>query len=199
MISYLKGQIVRESDKYIVLNTGGVGYKIHITPDTVMSLQKIKGLSKADLETSLWIHTAVRENSIDLYGFIESNELEMFELLITISGIGPKTALGIMSSASVEALENAILNEESGNLIKISGIGKKNAEKIVMELKGKVISDAGSMDRAKKEVKDSDVLEALKSLGYSPYESREALKNLPKEISGTNARIKEALKLLARK
>ncbi|MCX6716620.1 MAG: Holliday junction branch migration protein RuvA [Candidatus Taylorbacteria bacterium] len=189
MISYLKGKVIKTAEKSLVVDIGNIGYKVHVTPETA---------STAPENITLWTYTAVRENAIDIYGFKSTSELEIFELLISVSGIGPKTALGILSLASVEALQNAIISGETSHLTKVSGIGKKNAEKIVLELKGKVLTHEGSKERIALEAKDADVVEALKALGYSPGDARDALKEIPKEITGTNSRIKEALKLLGK-
>ena len=142
---------------------------------------------------------------MDLYGFLSPDELNFFELLITISGIGPKTALGILNLASIHTLETAVRTSDTSHIIKVSGIGKKVAEKIVMELKDKIekVSDNLKSEDARNAMKDamkkdSDVLEALKSLGYGQYESRQALKELPKDVTRTNEKIKEALKILGK-
>jgi Holliday junction DNA helicase RuvA len=135
---------------------------------------------------------------MDLYGFTSMDELNFFELLITISGIGPKTALGIMNAASIETLQIAVQTGESSHLTKISGIGKKVAEKIIMELKDK-IEIVSHTPESKSAIKnDSDALEALKSLGYSQSEARDALKEVSKDKEKTSDKIKEALKILGK-
>ncbi|MEK7120459.1 MAG: Holliday junction branch migration protein RuvA, partial [Patescibacteria group bacterium] len=147
-------------------------------------------------ETSLWTHLAVRENALDLYGFLNKQDLDFFSLLITISGIGPKSALGILSVASVGVLRKAISSEDTSYLVKVSGIGKKSADKIVLELKDKLGKEYESDGTTLKE--ESDVVETLKTLGYKSYEIREALKKMPKDASGTSQRVKEALKILGK-
>lgn len=178
--------------KYIVLEVGGVGYKVFTTVDTMMKL------SGATEKTTLWTYLAVRENALDLYGFASPAELSFFELLITISGIGPKTALGILNVASVQAIETAVQTGETSHLTKISGIGKKVAEKIVMELKDKIDKVAHTPEAKSAMKNDADALEALMSLGYTQQQSREALKEIPKTITGTGAKVREALKLLGK-
>lgn len=192
MISRLSGSIAHIDPKYIILDVQGVGYKIATTSDIITKLNKEKTL------VTLWTYLAVRENALDLYGFLSLSELNFFELLITISGIGPKTALGILNSASVEALETAIQTGDTSHLTKVSGIGKKVAEKIVMELKDKVEKVTHTPEAKTAMRGDADALEALKSLGYSQNEAREALKELPKTITKTNDKIKEALKILGK-
>ncbi len=191
MISRLTGTIVHTDLKYVVLDVNGVGYKVAISPDVFTKLDK-KG------PITLWTYLAVREDAMDLYGFISMAELKFFELLITISGIGPKTAMGVLNVASVHSLETAIQTGDTSHLTKVSGIGKKMAEKIVLELKDKVIETSGSAESQAIMKNDADALEALKSLGYSPTEARDALKELPKTITKTNDKIKEALKMLGK-
>lgn len=191
MISRLTGTIVHNDLKSIVLDVNGVGYKVAVSPDIFTKIDKKETLT-------IWTYLAVREDAMDLYGFLSLSELKFFELLITISGIGPKTAMGILSVASVHSLETAIQTGDTTHLTKVSGIGKKVAEKIVLELKDKVIETSGSAESQAIMKNDADALEALKSLGYSPTEARDALKGLPKTITKTNDKIKEALKVLGK-
>ncbi len=189
MIAYLEGQIIYTGDKFIILNTGNVGYKVNVTEDTILSY-------KNKNEAQFFIYTAVRENAIDLYGFNSTEELDFFELLLNVSGIGPRSALSIIALAPIGTIKRAIATGDVAYLNKVSGIGRKTAEKIILELKDKLQSykeeDTSSTLR-----EESDILEALKSLGYSQNEARDALKQVPIEIEGTNARIKEALRVLS--
>jgi len=191
MISKLTGTIAHTDAKSIVLDVGGVGYKVFVSPDIFSKLE-----TKASL--TIWTYLAVRENALDLYGFLSLSELNFFELLITISGIGPKTAMGILSVASVHSLETAIHTGDTSHLTKISGIGKKVAEKIVLELKDKIGPGTQTPEQEATMKNDSDVVEALKSLGYTPAEARDALKKLPKTLTKTNDKIREALKILGK-
>ena len=190
MIAHLAGQIIHKDLGFVVLETGGIGYKVAVTAETLNEITKIGARP-----VSLWTHQAIREDSSDLYGFLSREELEFFELLISISGIGPKTALGVLSASSIENLQTAISSGETSYLTKISGIGRKLAEKIVFELKEK-IGKAGGEYAAGNMKGDADVLEALISLGYAERDAREALKKLPKEIVGTSNRVKAVLKVL---
>jgi len=163
MIGSIKGKILLKKDKFLIVETAGIGYKINISGDTFTKVKKMGG------EILLWIHTHVREDIFDLYGFLDYEELEFFEMLISVSGIGPKGALAILGVASMETLRKAISVNDIAYLTKISGIGKKTAEKIVIELRDKIT--AGMSGQGKKN-DDSlqgelDALEALKSLGYS--------------------------------
>jgi Holliday junction DNA helicase RuvA len=186
MIGHLKGTILSQNLRSVILDVSGVGYKI-FTNTAVLS----QNLNKT---AEFWTYLAVRENALDLYGFQTKEELNFFELLISVSGIGPKTALGILSIASLSNLRHAIATGDTSHLVKVSGIGKKNAEKIVIELKDKIENmfefDGNSISG------DVDVLEALKSLGYGERESREALKKVS-GTSDTGEKVRKALKLLS--
>jgi Holliday junction DNA helicase RuvA len=135
----------------------------------------------------------VREDAFDLYGFLEPTELEFFEMLISVSGIGPKGALAILGIASIETLRKAIGTGDTSYLTKISGIGRKTAEKIVIELRDKMGEEKGGTSLQG----ELDALEALKSLGYSQNEARDALKKVSPDTD-TNTKIREALKILGK-
>ena len=188
MISLLKGTIESETEKFVILDVNSVGYKVYISGNT------FKNLPKKGSEVKLYTHLYVRENIMDLYGFLNPEELEIFELLISISGIGPKGALSVLTVASIETLKKAIANEESSILTKVSGIGKKMAEKIILELKSKI----GDEFIGKGVSIDSEAIDALTSLGYKLNDAREALKKVPKEVEGVENRVREALKLLGK-
>lgn len=147
-------------------------------------------------EVEVWTYLAVRENAMDLFGF-ESNEgLDFFEMLISVSGIGPKTALNILNIAEIKTIKEAVSSGDVTHLTKVSGIGKKNAEKIVLELRDKL----GLAEASEESLKgDVDALEALKTLGYSQGEAREALKKVSSDTKDTAGKIKEALKVLNNK
>lgn len=191
MISYLRGTIIDTGDRHVVIDVSGVGYKVYVTEDALHSL-------KMDSETSLLIHTVVREDAFDLYGFPSKKERGVFELLISISGIGPKSALNILSIVSSETLASAIQTGSTSHLVKVSGIGKKTAEKIVLELRDKLggyIGDDSAEFKAGMS-SDADAIEALKALGYDADEAREALKKVDKNLTDTGAKVKAALKNL---
>lgn len=190
MIAYLEGKIIYSTDKFIIINTGGVGYKVSVTPETILICKDIENIS-------LYIYTAVRENSIDLFGFQNAEELSFFELLLDVSGIGPRSALGIIALAPISTIKRAIATGDVSYLNKVSGIGKKTAEKIIIELRDKLQNYKESADTPSILREEGDILEALKSLGYSQNEARDALKQVPSSLEGTNARIKEALRILS--
>jgi Holliday junction DNA helicase RuvA len=188
MISRVTGQIIYKSDKFIITETNGIGYKIFSTTDLISK-------TKENETVKIWTYLAVRENALDLYGFADKKELDFFELLITISGVGPKTALNILNVASIDSLRQAISSGETAHLTKVSGLGKKMADKIVLELKGKL----GSYEEVEMGLKEEiDALEALKSLGYSHRDAREALQEISKDLKSTSDRVKAALKHLGK-
>ncbi|HEY4520031.1 MAG TPA: Holliday junction branch migration protein RuvA [Candidatus Paceibacterota bacterium] len=187
MIGHLKGTIEALRSGYALLEASGVGYKIATTKDT------LKHLKQGTL-ASLWTYLAVRENALDLYGFRTEEELRFFELLLTVPGIGPKSALAVLDIASIETLQSAIASGNAQYLTKVSGIGKKTSEKIVLELKDKVGVGNEKVKGAMKG--DEEALEALQALGYSAGESRDALRKVPPAVAGSSARLREALRVL---
>lgn len=180
------------SEKYTIIDVNGVGYKVFCSTDTLSSLS-------LDTLASLHTYLSVREDALDLYGFLSDDEMHFFGLLISVSGIGPKSALGILSIASAETLKKAIATGDTGYLTKVSGIGRKTAEKIVLELRDKLRAHVGGKESSGSLRAESDVIEALKALGYSQNDARDALKEISTEIIGTNERIKQALKILGQK
>lgn len=195
MISKLRGKIWHIDEKCVILDVSGVGYKVSLT-DT--DLAELMNEGKDRSEISLWTHLSVKDDALDLYGFINKKELDFFGLLISISGIGPKKALGILSVAPVETLKKALRSRDTSYLTQVSGIGRKNAEKIVLELKDRFEAIEGSNDSISLR-EDSDALEAIKSLGYSSAEAREALQKVDASITKIGDRVKEALKNLGKK
>lgn len=189
MIGYLNGVVVAVRPGFAILSASGVGYKVFATRELLLTL-------KLDHEAALWTHLAVRENILDLYGFSSESELRLFELLLTVSGIGPKSALAILDIASVETLRSAISAGNASYLTKVSGIGKKTAGKIVLELRDKV--GASAEDGAASLHGDEEALEAMKALGYSQGEARDALRKVPQEIERSGERLREALRILGK-
>ncbi|HBP01582.1 MAG: Holliday junction ATP-dependent DNA helicase RuvA [Candidatus Moranbacteria bacterium GW2011_GWE1_49_15] len=190
MIAKLKGKIDFIKESYAVVEVGGIGYKVFVTAYT---MGKVAGLENAEF----YIHTHVREDVLALYGFLSLDELEMFELLISVSGIGPKAGLGILTIADPKTIRTAVANEDASILTKVSGVGKKTAGRVILELRNKI----GDLPvHEKHEVaSDSDALEALVAMGYSVSESRDALKAISKDISDVGERVKSALKSLGKK
>ena len=189
MISRIRGTIIHKTEKSVIIDVSGIGYKISAGSDT---LAKIKNKE----QVSLWTHQHVREDALDLYGFLDRDELEFFEMLIDISGIGPKSALSIIGVAPIETLKKAIASGDTSYMTKVSGVGKKTAEKIILELRDK-LSALGHKALHGELSGELDVIEALKSLGYSQNEAREAIKKIPSSITDASARVKESLKILS--
>jgi len=190
MLAKIKGTLEYSKDNYVVVDVGGLGYKIFLS---AYSLGKVAGQGQVEL----FLHTHVREDALALYGFLTLEELDMFELLISISGIGPKAGLGILSIATPKTIKTAILNEDSSILTKVSGVGKKTAERVILELRNKVADmSVGEKDEA---VSDSDAIEALVSMGYSVSEARDALKLVSPDIKDIGQRVGAALRSLGKK
>lgn len=190
MIGSLTGTPTFVGDKYALIDVNGVGYKVYATKDTLVYIEK-------EDTVSLFTYLVVKEDALDLYAFETISSKDFFELLITVSGVGPKGALGILSLAHIDTLKKAIISGDIGYLTSVSGIGKKTGEKIIIELRDKIkdIHDSVSGFSLHGE---SDVVEALKTLGYSAIQVREALTHISEDITDTNSRIKEALKILGK-
>lgn len=193
MISRITGTLVQLDLKNVIIDVAGIGYKVHMGGETIEALAGNVGQP-----VSLFTYLAVRENSLDLYGFKNQETLNMFELLITVSGIGPKSAMGILAVASEHTIREAIISEDTSYLTKVSGIGKKNAEKIVLELKGKFKDDGFTLGNGKDVTKEALAVDALKSLGFDEREAREAVKKMDKELSAEEM-IRLALKEIGTK
>ncbi len=188
MIACLSGTVRHKDLHYLVVDISGVGYKVLVTTETALDVTPSSPIF-------LWTHLVVRETSLELFGFLDKETLNVFELLITIPGIGPKSALSILNVATPSTLRQAVASEDTTYLTRVSGIGKKNAEKIVLELKDKL--KITKEDRGLDMRSEGDALEALVSLGYNERDAREALKRVPKETEGASERVKAALKLLS--
>lgn len=191
MISFISGTIDLITDKFAVINTGSIGYRVFVNKTTLTII------SKQNQEVKLYTFLNVKEDELSLYGFLKWEELEFFELLNSISGVGPKSALAILDLASVEDLKGAIVHEKTDFLTKVSGVGRKTAQRIILELKSKISKIGGQV--AEFNEADLEALEALQSLGYKVYDAREALKRVPSEITNTSERIRQTLKVLGKK
>jgi Holliday junction DNA helicase RuvA len=192
MIARISGTVMEIALNHAIIDVQGLGYKVFLTADTLHTLKNGK-------TATFWTYLAVREDALDLYGFPTKTDQRFFELLISVSGIGPKSALNILSLASPATLMSAIRTGSTSHLTKISGIGKKTAEKIILELSDKVgtiVLDTDSKSTSAGLSSDLDAIEALTSLGYDADEARDALKKISKEISDVGAKVKAALKVL---
>lgn len=191
MIASLEGIIELKGEKFMVLSVGGVGYKVFAGQDT---LQKIP---EKGAKVKLWIHHHIREDTSALYGFLHFAELDLFEALIAISGIGPKGALGVLGVAPVDTLKKAIAAGDTSYLTRVSGIGKKMAEKIVLELREKM-AGRGVLVDAPELKSEADALDALVAFGYAQRDAREALSAVSQEVTEVGERVRAALKKLGK-
>jgi Holliday junction DNA helicase RuvA len=191
MIGKLKGTFGGATqDGLCIIEVGGVGYAVRAPLSVVATMRG------STTEVSLYIHTAVREDAIDLYGFSEADDLVFFKQLTSVSGIGPKSALNILNVADAKTLKRSIGSGDTSMLTRVFGIGKKSAERIVVELRDKLAGEAGSTAEGGAAGDDGDVIEALVSLGYSASESRKAVKEIPAATKGVHDRLAAALKYL---
>ena len=190
MIGRLTGQLAEKTPPEILLDCNGVGYEVLVPMSTFYNLP---GLGE---KVSLFTHFIVREDAQLLYGFGSTSERAAFRLLIKITGIGPRMALSVLSGMSVADLAQAITLQEPGRIVKVPGIGKKTAERLLLELKGKLGADIGAHVSVTNEAQ-LDILQALVALGYSDKDAALALKALPQDV-GVSDGIKLALKSLGK-
>lgn len=182
MISYIEGKIIDLNERTCTLLTGNVGYQVSLTMPTLLALQE-------NSTVAFWIYTHVREDALMLYGFSTKDERALFEKLISVSGIGPRGALGMLSVHSPHSIAQAIATGDAASLSHSPGIGKRTAEKIILELKGKL--DHLLTGTAPDQV--YEVRLALEALGYSPKEIQTAVASFKDTTKDTNTLIKEAL------
>jgi holliday junction DNA helicase RuvA len=201
MIAFLTGRLAFKAPTHLTLDVQGVGYEVHIPLSTYYALPNV------DEVTALNVHTHLREDAIQLFGFLSQSEKESFLLLTSVSGIGPKLALSVLSSLSITDLVHAIQTEDVEKLATVPGIGKKSAGRITLELKDKVHKIHGTNPRSPTaESSDAegpyeDALSALINLGYRAQDAKEALKRVMKATTGSLALkelIREGLKELVR-
>ncbi len=190
MIGRLTGLLAEKTPPQVLIDVNGVGYEVDVP---MSSFYNLPGLGE---RVTLLTHFIVREDAQVLFGFLTAEERATFRLLIKISGVGPRTALSILSGLSVNDLAQAVSLQEGGRLVKVPGIGKKTAERLLLELKGK-LGDALSAPAQVGGAEQADILQALMALGYNDREAAAALKALPKDV-GVSDGIKLALKQLAR-
>ena len=194
MIGYLEGELIKKYDRRCIIKCGQLGYRLFMANTALDKLQENTDTVK------VFTYPYQRENTQELYGFLSSEELELFEMLITVSGVGPKSALTLIDEIPFDTLVASVMKGEDSSLRRVSGIGNKTAQKIIIELKSKIATLATSATQAASATvsEDMDLIEALKGLGYSVYQAREALKKVPQEIKGVEKRIGEALKILSK-
>ena len=187
MIAYLKGTIQSKDLKSLIINVNNIGYQVYATPNC---LEK----ATQGQEIELYTHLHIREDCQELYGFENKEELEFFTKLISVSGIGPKSALGVFALAKVQEIKQAIANGDIAFLTRLSGIGKKTAERVVVDLRGKIdLTDSTPGLKGS----DTDAVEALTGLGYSHQQAIQALRQTTAQT--VEDRLKQALKILGKK
>ena len=191
MIGRLTGQLAEKTPPQVLIDVGGVGYEVDVP---MSSFYNLPALGE---RVTLLTHFVVREDAQLLYGFLTSGERAAFRLLIRISGIGPKMALSLLSGLSVTELSQAVAQQQAGRLVKVPGIGKKTAERLLLELKGKLAPDIGAPGAAINSDAQADIAQALVALGYSEKDAAAALKLLPPDV-GVSDGIKLAMKSLSR-
>ncbi len=190
MIAYLKWKIIHKGNGIIILENNNIGYKVFLG-------EELFNETPLSEERDFFIHQQVKEDGSALYGFRSIFDLELFELLISVSGVGPKSALGILNMAGGADVKEAILTGDAASLTKVSGIGKKTAERLVLELKTKILKLSDSKELLNSSISfGADEIDALISLGYSLVESREALKNIDPNIKDSGERVRAALKMM---
>ncbi len=189
MIATLHGKLQSRTDDSLIINVGGVGFRVRIPSSALANLGAVGS------DVMLFTHLHVREDDLSLYGFATEEELRLFETLLTVSGIGPKVALGVLSSASADTLRVAIAQGNLDVLTAIPGIGKKTAQRLVLELKGKIdvsgLSEVGELSPL-----DEDVMNALINLGYSAAEATRAARAVQSSAQTVEERVRTALQYL---
>ncbi len=188
MIGRLSGVIAEKSPPLVLIDVQGVGYEVDVPMSTFYNLPPLGD------KVSLLTHFVVREDAQILFGFLTGEERATFRQLIKISGVGPKMALGLLSGLSVAELSQAVTKQDAARLVKVPGIGKKTAERLLLELKGKLGPDL-SLPASVANDKQADILQALIALGYSDKDAAAVLKKLPSDI-GVSEGIKLALKAM---
>ncbi|GAB4156805.1 MAG: Holliday junction branch migration protein RuvA [Candidatus Promineifilaceae bacterium] len=190
MIAGISGTIQKIGKDHLVLRVGGVSLRVFV-PRTV--LENLGGVGRS---LALHTHLLVREDALTLYGFEDEDDLALFEILLGISGVGPKVALSILSTLSPELLKSAIMREEPAVLQRVPGIGKKTAERLLFQLRDKLDLTTEAATLPFVSDVDADVIAVLTSLGFSIVEAQAALQNIPREVQQMDARVQAALQYL---
>lgn len=197
MFAYINGKIADKANNYVVIDAGGIGYKIFMSSKAIESLNEIGTTQK------VYTYYYVREDNISLYGFLSNEELRMFELLLSVSGIGAKSALAILSEITPSSFALAVITSDDSKLVKIPGIGKKTAARMILELKDKLKNETAIEKNEKIETaikednKDSEAISALQVLGYTNKEIEKALEKIDIAGMGVEDIIRKALEILS--
>jgi len=191
MIAYLRGTVINKLNNYFILELNNIGYAVYASENFLANL-------KIGTEVEIYTHHHIREEADDIYGFPSLEELELFELLLSVSGVGPKSALGVLAMATAADIKEAIIRGDANLLTKVSGIGQKTADRLVLELKNKVYRNNPAVSSLSSSNVTNDEIDALMSLGYSLSEARTALNLVGQEIVNSGDRVREALKKMAK-
>lgn len=181
MIAFIEGKVILQKANYLIVLVGGIGYKVFINP-----------IKKYSEEIALFVHEHIKEDGDDFYGFLTSSELEIFEKLLLVNGIGPKAAMAIVSIASPKKIAFAIESQDFAFFESVSGIGKKAAAKIIIDLKSKL----DSLD-LEKQGESTDVIDALLSLGFKKADIIKQIQNMPADLINDEERVRYCLKYLS--
>jgi len=192
VIYSLSGTLKLKEGNLVIIETGGVGFKL------LSSQQTVKVLPAVGEQVFVYSHLHVKEDGLDLYGFSTSEELRFFEMLISVSGVGPKSAIAILGVSDLNSLAAAIKEGRPDLLTRVSGVGRKTAERIIVELKSKVQVDHAS-ETVQGMDSDSDIVEMLVGLGYRKDQVAQALRKVAETVTGMEGRLKAALKILGGK
>jgi Holliday junction DNA helicase RuvA len=190
MIASISGTLNHIGDDHLVIDVGGIGVRVFV-PRTV--LENPGGVGR---RMSLYTHLIVRETELTLYGFASDEDRSLFELLLDVSGVGPKVSLAILSTLSPELFKDAIVREEAAVLQRVPGIGKKTAERILFQLRDKLDIGVVGAPAALVSDEDADVIDLLTGLGFSIVEAQTALQNIPRDVTGVDQRLQRALQYL---
>ncbi len=187
MIASIEGVITEMLDDFMVINVGGLGFKVFVSPAVIMK-------SEIHRRIGLYTHLIVREDALTLYGFETIEDRDLFNLILSVNGVGPKTAMAVVSNVSMDVIKKAVINSQPELLGRIPGVGKKTAQNIVLQLQGKIKGEV-SPSISGNWALDNDVISALTSLGYSIVEAQAAMQMIPKDTpEDLETRVRIALK-----
>lgn len=187
MIASLRGLVAEKTDDALIVEIAGVGYELFVTVEDW-------GGAKVGKELHYYIYEQIREDAHNLYGFSTLEAKQMFTQLLSVSGVGPKVAMAVLSATSIDRLKQAIVSGDPDLLKGVAGVGKKTAERVIVELRGK-FKDNGSLTPM---TSSDPTYQALIGLGYTAAQAAEAISTIPADVSGDQARIKAALKVISK-
>ena len=198
MISFIKGELVSVKEDKIIVEAGGIGYNIFV-PTSLLP-----NLPQTGSEVKIYTYLNVREDAMNLFGFLNEDDLDMYKMLLGVNGVGPKAALGVLSNISANDLRIAIVSDDAKTIAKAPGLGNKTAQKIILELKSKIdleatlgnIESDASIPASINDDDRNEAVQALTALGYSASESMKAVRKVPMDVKGADAILKQALKNL---